>query len=95
VERCRTEAEPGFALLFLEMDRFKLINDALGHRAATKCSLSSANGCGMPKRPARSGRFGDHQFVYVVRDVEAKARREPQVIGCDRCSRPPYTISRS
>ena len=70
VERNRTEAETGFALLFLEMDRFKLINDALGHKAGDEMLIV----LGQRLRDAETGdsfaaRFGDHQFVYVAGDI--------------------------
>ena len=77
VEQNRTEAEPGFALLFLEMDRFKLINDALGHKAGDEMLIV----LGQRLRDAETGdsfaaRFGDHQFVYVACDIgsEGEAR---------------------
>ena len=78
VERCRTENKFGFALLFLEMDRFKLVNDALGHEGGDEMLMT----LGQRLRDAQTAgsfaaRFGDHQFVYVAggitRESEARA----------------------
>jgi diguanylate cyclase (GGDEF)-like protein len=67
VERGRAETEFSFALLVLHMDRFKLINDALGHEAGDEMLIVQ----GQRLRDAETAgsfaaRFGDHQFVYVA-----------------------------
>jgi diguanylate cyclase (GGDEF)-like protein len=67
VERNCTEAQSGFALLFLEMDRFDLISDALGLEAGDEMLIAQ----GQRLRDAEAAgsfaaRFGDHQFVYVA-----------------------------
>jgi diguanylate cyclase (GGDEF)-like protein len=93
VERSSTEDEPGFALLFLEMDRFKLINDALGHEAGDEMLIA----LGQRLRDAQAvgsfaARSGDHQFVYVARDIGSED--EARAIG-DRLRSmlgAPYTI---
>src|SRR6202163_1423735 len=80
VERSSTDAELGFALLFLEMDRFKLINDALGHEAGDEMLIA----LGQRLRDAQAvgsfaARVGDHQFVYVACGVGSE--NEARAIG--------------
>jgi diguanylate cyclase (GGDEF)-like protein len=80
VERSGTEDELGFALLFLEMDRFKLINDALGHEAGDEMLIA----LGQRLRDAQAvssfaARFGDHQFVYVACNIGSE--NEARIIG--------------
>jgi diguanylate cyclase len=80
VERSSTEDELGFALLFLEMDRFKLINDALGHEAGDEMLIV----LGQRLRDSQAvgsfaARFGDHQFVYVACGVGSE--NEARAIG--------------
>jgi diguanylate cyclase (GGDEF)-like protein len=80
VERSSTEDELGFALLFLEMDRFKLISDALGHEAGDEMLIA----LGQRLRDAQAvgsfaARFGDHQFVYVACNVGSE--NEARAIG--------------
>jgi diguanylate cyclase (GGDEF)-like protein len=73
VERSRTETRFSFALLVLDMDRFKLINDALGQEAGDEMLIAQ----GQRLRDAETAdsfaaRFGDHQFVYVGCGVECE-----------------------
>jgi diguanylate cyclase (GGDEF)-like protein len=80
VERSGTEDELGFALLFLEMDRFKLINDALGHEAGDEMLIA----LGQRLRDSQAvgsfaARFGDHQFVYVACNIGSE--NEARAIG--------------
>jgi len=80
VERSRAETGFSFALLFLELDRFKLINDALGHEAGDEMLIAQ----GQRLREAETAgsfaaRFGDHQFVYVACGIECE--NEARALG--------------
>jgi diguanylate cyclase (GGDEF)-like protein/PAS domain S-box-containing protein len=77
----RARGEPGFrfALLFLDFDRFKLINDTLGHEAGDELLVAlgqrlrgvlSAAGPDAVSAGSMVARFGGDEFVYVAAGIE-------------------------
>lgn len=100
VERSRAEPDFRFALLFLDLDRFKMFNDTLGHDVGDEMlvgvgrRLHNALPKATKKNPADGSlvaRFGGDQFVYVacgigVTEVGAIADRLRSTLSA------PYTI---
>ncbi len=68
----RVETRRNFALIFLDLNRFKTINDSLGYTigdeliktVAARLSASGIDGC-------RVGRFGGDEFALVLPDISS------------------------
>lgn len=72
-------SESRFAVLFLDLDRFKLINDSLGHAAGDELLLgfagrlrSSVRGA-WENRPSVVARLGGDEFAILLNDVRDEA----------------------
>jgi diguanylate cyclase (GGDEF)-like protein/PAS domain S-box-containing protein len=80
VERVQRDEQPCFAVLFLDFDRFKLVNDSLGHDAGDDLlrqiaqRLQDSLGASDAMNQAASGnvvaRFGGDEFVVLINDIE-------------------------
>jgi len=66
VARCHRSGDP-FAVLFLDLDNFKQVNDKFGHEAGNAVLRETARQCGAHIRLTDlAGRYGGDEFVVVL-----------------------------
>ncbi len=66
------EGDP-IAVMYLDLDRFKPINDSLGHEVGDRLLVAVAGRIGAALRPSDTlGRFGGDEFVVVCEDTTAE-----------------------
>ena len=79
-----------FAVLFIDLDRFKLINDALGHSVGDRVLIETAQRLVQLARPNNTAaRFGGDEFLILARDAHdpAQAMRTAMLVQ-DKLSEP-------
>jgi diguanylate cyclase (GGDEF)-like protein len=70
-------AKPKFAVMFLDLDRFKVVNDTLGHRVGDMLLRDVATRLTSVLRSNDVlARLGGDEFAIVVRDFESKSDLE-------------------
>lgn len=83
IQRVRAGAQSCFAVLFLDCDRFKLINDTLGHQAGDellrqialrlRSALRATDTLGTDPAGSLVSRFGGDEFLILINDLKAPA----------------------
>jgi diguanylate cyclase (GGDEF)-like protein/PAS domain S-box-containing protein len=75
VELAREDPEEGFAVMFLDFDRFKLINDSLGHSAGDAFLVQVTRRIEESLRPGDVlARLGGDEFAILVRRLTHERR---------------------
>ena len=107
VARSRGRSEPIYAVLYLDLDRFKLVNDGLGHHIGNQLLVAIARRLEQCLRPADTvARLGGDEFTILVEDLKDTedaiqlAERvmaelaTPFSSAARRCTPPPASASR-
>ncbi len=72
IKRSKRRSDYCFAVLYLDIDRFKLVNDSLGHNVGDKLIVAFANRLKDSLREIDSlARFGGDEFVILLEDIES------------------------
>ena len=99
VEDAIAVTPPGqsFAVLFIDLDRFKLINDALGHAVGDRVLVETAQRLVQLARPNNTAaRFGGDEFLILARDAHdaAQAMRMAMLVQ-DKLGEPMHYAERT
>lgn len=92
IERVRGGRQKMFAVLFLDFDRFKVVNDVMGHQAGDELLVQMAGRLRQSLRDPRArpetgnqiARFGGDEFLLLlddIEDAEEAARIAERVLG--------------
>lgn len=74
LQRARRDDAPAFSVLFLDLDRFKVVNDSLGHMVGDQLLTSLARRLQTCLRPGDTvARLGGDEFTMLLDDADEDA----------------------
>ncbi|WP_299256888.1 EAL domain-containing protein [uncultured Kushneria sp.] len=86
-------SQPEAAVLFMDLDRFKLVNDSLGHRAGDQLLTDMARRLESCLRSVDTlARVGGDEFVVLIEDVSPKRAAGEVAHRIAQCLQKPFRI---
>ncbi|QIN78224.1 EAL domain-containing protein [Rubrobacter marinus] len=83
----------GVAVLFMDLDNFKVINDSLGHEVGDELLVSVAGRLQSCLRPAdTAARLGGDEFVVLLEDVEGPEEATRVATRIEEALRAPFWV---
>ncbi len=93
IERCRIDKRQQFAVMYLDFDRFKLINDTLGHSAGDRfLTIVAQRICKMVRPIDTVGRLGGDEFAILVENQVDEAATLAMAERLQRALAEPYAL---
>ena len=94
LERARGRTGGGFAVLFLDIDRFKLVNDSMGHRAGDQLLIAIARRLDRIRRAGDTvARLGGDEFAILIEGVGDPAAAGPVADRVQRELSQPFELN--
>jgi diguanylate cyclase (GGDEF)-like protein/PAS domain S-box-containing protein len=94
IQRARDAAGHQFALLFLDLDRFKTINDSLGHLTGDLLLISVARRLqAAVRRSDTVARLGGDEFVILLDDIADRGEVASAVHQIEEALRAPFNLN--
>lgn len=92
ISQCQ-RADNGFALMFLDLDRFKPINDSMGHDAGDEILRQVAERfCAVLRNSDTVSRLGGDEFVILITDIRSAASVSRVAQKLHQCLEQPFIV---
>ncbi len=93
MKRSQRRSDALFAVLFIDLDRFKRVNDSLGHMAGDELLRLIAKRLNQCLRPVDTvARMGGDEFAVLLDYLEEETQASQLALRIDQVMEPPYDV---